>query len=197
MFLPNIVQPKRIRNNSKTLIDNIYSNIITPNNISDNNTATISNHLLQFLIATDNFSSPPSKKLIIFKRDWSKFGQENFFLDYIPVDWKNLIKSSNGNVNQSFISFLTNFVSIFVLYAPLKKISKQILIFKNKPWTTLGLQKSISIKIHLLTKYVKLKDITLKNKAQIKYKQCSNLLSTVMKESKKILFHKLIPKQPK
>ena len=81
MFLPNIVKPKRIRNNSKTLIDHIYSNIITPNNISDNNTATISNHLLQFLIATDIFSNPPSAKSNIFKRDWSKFGQENFFLD--------------------------------------------------------------------------------------------------------------------
>ena len=34
MLLPHIVQPTRIRNNSKTLIDNTYSNVITPNNIS-------------------------------------------------------------------------------------------------------------------------------------------------------------------
>ena len=60
MLLPHIVQPTRIRNNSKTLIDNIYSNVITPNNISGNITATISDHLPQCLIAPDIFSNPPS-----------------------------------------------------------------------------------------------------------------------------------------
>ena len=69
MLLPHIVQPTRIRNNSKTLIDNIYSNIITPNNISGNITAIISDHLPQFRIATDIFSNPPSRKLNIFERD--------------------------------------------------------------------------------------------------------------------------------
>ena len=54
--------------------------------------------------------------------------------------------------------------------------------FRNEPWIPLGLQKSISIKNHLLTKYIKLKDVTLKNEAQIKYKQYRNLLSTLMKE---------------
>ena len=42
VLLPHIVQPTRIRNNSKTLTDNIYLNVITPNNISGNITATIS-----------------------------------------------------------------------------------------------------------------------------------------------------------
>ena len=57
MLLPHILQPTRKRNNSKTLIDNIYSNVITPNNISGNITATISDHLPQFLIAPDIFSN--------------------------------------------------------------------------------------------------------------------------------------------
>ena len=59
---------------------------------------------------------------------------------------------------------------------------------RNKPWITLGLQKSISIKNDLLTEYIKLKDVTLKNEAQIKYKQYRNQLSTLMKESKKSYF---------
>ena len=46
----------------------------------------------------------------------------------------------------------------------------------------------MSNKKHLLTKYIKLKDVTLKNEAQIKYKQYRNLLSTLMKESKKSYF---------
>ena len=31
--------------------------------------------------------------------------------------------------------------------------------FRNKPWITLGLQKSIFIKNHLLTKYIKFQDV--------------------------------------
>ena len=182
MLLSHIVQPTRIRNNSKTLTDNIYSNVITPNNISRTIAATISDHLTQFLIAPDVFSNPPSTKLNIFERDWSKFDQENLILDYLTVDWENLIKSNSGDVDQSFVSFLAKYKSILNLYATLKKSSKQKTKFRNKSWLTRGLQKSISIKNHLLTKYIKLKDVTLKNEAQIKYKQYRNLLSTLMKE---------------
>ena len=82
MLLPHIVQPTRIKNNSKTVSDNIYSNLITPNNILGDLTATISGHLPQFLIAPDIFSNPTSTKLIIFERDWCKFDQDNFILDY-------------------------------------------------------------------------------------------------------------------
>ena len=116
MLLLHIVQPARTRKNSKTLIDNIYSNVITPNN---NNTATISDHLPQCLIAPDIFSKPPSTKLNISERDWSKFDQDS--LDNLSVDWENLIKSNNGNVYQSIVCFLTKFNSFLGLYAPLKK----------------------------------------------------------------------------
>ena len=44
------------------------------------------------------------------------------------------------------------------------------------------------MKNYLLAKYMKIKDVTLKNEAQIKYKQYRNLLSTLMKESKKSYF---------
>ena len=80
-------------------------------------------------------------------------------IDYLPVDWENLIKSNNRNVDQSFISFLTKFYQIVDMCAPLKKISKQKLKFINTPWITLDIQKPISIK-NLLTKQIKLKDIT-------------------------------------
>ena len=64
-----------LRNNSRTLIDNIYSNKNTPNNILGSLTATIFDHLFQYLNAPDIFSNPSSTKLNIFERDWSKFGQ--------------------------------------------------------------------------------------------------------------------------
>ena len=69
MLLTHIIQPTRIANNSKTLIDNIYSNVTTQNNILGNLTATMSDHHRQFLIAPDIFSNPSSTKLNIFERD--------------------------------------------------------------------------------------------------------------------------------
>ena len=49
-FAPYILQPTRLTSNSKTLIDNIFSNIISPEALSDNLISTISDHLPQFMI---------------------------------------------------------------------------------------------------------------------------------------------------
>ena len=117
--VPHIVQPTRIRNNSKTLIHKIYSNVITPNNRSGNIIVMISDHLPQLLIAPDIFSNPTSTKLNIFERDRSKFDKKKIILDYLPVVWDDLIKSNNGNVDQSFVSFLTKFNLILDFYASL------------------------------------------------------------------------------
>ena len=66
--------------------------MITPNSISSNLTAAISEHLPQYLIAPEIFPNLSSTKLNTFERDWSKFNQEIFILDYLSVDWKNSIQ---------------------------------------------------------------------------------------------------------
>ena len=64
MFSPQIVHPSRITSHSKTLIGNIFSNYISRDIVSGNLTATISDHLPQFLIASHIFSIVPSRKPI-------------------------------------------------------------------------------------------------------------------------------------
>ena len=59
MFLPYIIQPTRVTSSSKTITDNIFSNIISTDIISGNLTATISDHLPQFLIAPEIFRNSP------------------------------------------------------------------------------------------------------------------------------------------
>ena len=44
-YLPNIIQPSRHTCHSRTLIDNIFSNVISKDIISGNITATISDNL--------------------------------------------------------------------------------------------------------------------------------------------------------
>ena len=58
-FVPYILQPTQLTFHSKTLIDNIFSNIISPEAISCYSTSTISDHLPQFMIVPNVFSNPP------------------------------------------------------------------------------------------------------------------------------------------
>ena len=58
-YLPYIIQPSRYASHSRTLIDNIFSNVISKDIISGNITATISDHLPQFLISPNTFADPP------------------------------------------------------------------------------------------------------------------------------------------
>ena len=58
-FFPYILQPTPLTSHSKTLIDNILSNIISPGAISGNLTSTISDHLPQFMIVPNVVSNAP------------------------------------------------------------------------------------------------------------------------------------------
>ena len=69
-----------VTTNSKTLIDNIFSNMAVPNIISDNLTAFILDHLLQFLVAPNIFFNASYPKSNNYERDWSRYDQENFYL---------------------------------------------------------------------------------------------------------------------
>ena len=75
-------------------------------------------------------------------------------------------------------------------YPSLKKIIKCKLKVKSKPWITLGLQKSISVKNKLLTNLINKKSPILKEEFHTNYKKYRNLLSTLMKKSKNAYYDK-------
>ena len=81
-IIPNILQTARLTRHSKTLIENIFSNILYSKIISGNLTATISDHLPQILFAHNILSNPSYNRSNMFERNWSKFDKENFILDY-------------------------------------------------------------------------------------------------------------------
>ena len=109
-------------------------------------TATISDHLPQFAIIPNMFGNISGNKSNIYERDWSKFDQENFILDYFSVDWEDLLKIDELNVDNSTKIYLYKINMLLDTYVPLKKINKYKLKFKSKPWIVLVLQKSISVK---------------------------------------------------
>ena len=116
--------------------------------------------------------------------------QENFILDYFCVEWNSLI-NNDKDVNLSFNIFFKKINAILDNHAPLRKFTKKKLRFRSKPWITLGLQKSISIKNCLFAKFIKSNDINQKNEMHIKYKQYRNLISTLLEKNKRLYFTKI------
>ena len=113
-------------------------------------TATISDHLPQFSIIPNMFGNIPGNKSNIYKTDLSKFDREIFILDYLSVDWEDLLKFDELNADNSTKTFLHKMNILLDTYAPPKKVKKYKLEFKSKPWITLALQKSMSVKNNCL-----------------------------------------------
>ena len=137
-------------------------------------------------------------QLVLLTFNWQLVTRNPFFtisfiFESLPVDWENLIESHNGNVDQSYVNFLIKFNSVLDIHTPLKNLPKQILKFRNKPWITLGVQKSISIKNNLLTKYTKSIDLSMKNETQIKDKQYTFFFCLMRNESKISYFTMYFP----
>ena len=125
-FIPLILQPTTITSHSNTLIDNTFSNAIDPDIISGNLTATISDHLPQSTIIPNVFANISGNKSNIYERDWSKLDQENFILDYFSVDWKDLLKIDELNVDNSTKIYLDKINMLLDTYAPLKTIKYKL-----------------------------------------------------------------------
>ena len=66
--------------------------------------------------------------------------------------------------------------------------------FKSKPWITLGLQKSISVKNKLLKNFINKKVPVLEEEFHTNYKKYRNLLFTLMKKSKQAYYDKYFEK---
>ena len=148
-------------------------------------TATISDHLPQFAIIPNLFGNISGNKSNIYERDWSISDRENFILDYFSVDWEDLLKIDELNADNSTKIYLGKF-RLLDTYA----LNKYKLKFKSKPWITLGLQNSISVKNKLLANFINKKNSILKEEFHTNYKKYRNLLSTVMKKSKQAYYDK-------
>ena len=101
-----ILQPTRITDRSETLIDNIFSNVITVDAIPCNLTATISDHLPQIMIVPNVFPNPPSNRSNIYERDGSNFDEVDFALDYFSIDWDDTLKIKEENIDYLTEAFL-------------------------------------------------------------------------------------------
>jgi len=188
-FLPHIIHPTRITARSKTLIDNIFSNLKTDNFKAGNLTVSLSDHLPQYLLAKNIFCSPPNSKTKVYERNWKHFDQNLFNDEFDNTNWNDILNLDLNDCNYSLESLLEAINKLLDKYAPFRKLSKQDMKFKSKPWITNGLKNSIKIKNGLLKKYIKCKDITKKEQLHNTFKEYRNLLETMLKQSKTVYFN--------
>ena len=87
-------------------------------------------------------------------------------------------------MNLSMNSYLDHMNAILDVHAPYKKVTKYKLRFKLKPWITLALQKSVSVKNSLLKKFINCNDSQTNGHLHTRCKEYKNLLSTLLKRSK-------------
>ena len=76
-------------------------------------TATISDHLPQFVIFLNMFDNISS----------NKFDRENFILGYFSVDWDSLLKTDELKTDSAIKMYLDK-INMLDIYAPLRTISK-------------------------------------------------------------------------
>ena len=80
------------------------------------------------------------------------------------------MKIDELNADNSTKMYLDKINMLLDTDAPLKIINKYKLKLKSKPWTTLGLRKSISVKNKLITSFINKKDPLLKEEFHTNYK---------------------------
>ena len=90
------------------------------------------------------------------------------------------------NSDISFHNNIEELEKMISNHAPLRKTRKRELKFQRKPWFTFGLQKSIVIKNKLFGKFIKSANSISKEKLHNDYKSYRNMISTLLKQGKKI-----------
>ena len=126
----------------------------------------------------------------VFIRDWKTFNNATFSADYKSKDWPTIMQIDKGNPNLSFHNYIEEVEKMISNHAPLRKAKKRDLKFQSKPWITSGLQKSIAIKNKLFDKFIKSTNPIIKEKLHNDYKSYRNMISTLLKQSKKNYYDK-------
>ena len=91
----------------------------------------ITDHFPQFLIV--KHAGITYKNLSYFQHDFSNLNEENLQNDFANLDL-NYLTDNALDINAKFNRFLSSLDELVKSHAPLKKLSKRDIKFRNKPW---------------------------------------------------------------
>ena len=151
-FIPCITLPTRITDHSATLIDHIF--IKTPKKLLQNKCSS-GNLIVDIADHLPNFSFLDIKSYPIKNRPSVRlFTQSkiNHFNENLMSELPLVSSNELTDVNSSFDTFSTNFLTLFDKYFPYVRISRKA--FKDKPYITSGIKVSIRHRNKLFKKYL-------------------------------------------
>ena len=146
LFLPHIIHPSRVSRFTSTLIDNIFSNITDNETVSGNVLTRITDHFPQFLIV--KLAGISYKNLSYSQHDFPKLNKDNLLEDFTRLDHTYLYDHSL-DVNAKCNRLLSCLDDLVKTYAPLKKLTKRDIKFRNKPWINSKIQTMMRIRDRL------------------------------------------------
>ena len=182
-LIPNITLPTRIADDTRTLIDNIFTSPELFGTASGNVLTCISDHLAQFSLLED--LKPFSPKQPVTKRDWAKFNEENFLTQIQNLDWKDLLQSDLQNPNVSMENFLKCIEDLLDQHAPVKQFRpKNVINLKSSPWMTPEILNSMKVRDKLYKSFMRAKDPLVKNTLRDRFKAYRNSIVSICRQRK-------------
>ena len=145
-IFPMILLPTRVCGNSKTIVDNIFTNNINNSLISGNILTDISDHYSQFISIHNQRID--IKNINIFRRDYSNFSEKSFRDDVSIQNFDNNLI----DVNEQFQDFYFKLGGCVDRHAPIKKLKPKEIKLNQKPWIHSELNKMIKIKNKLFNR---------------------------------------------
>ena len=185
LFIPHITQPTRITSTTKTLIDNIFSNSTNfQDGISGNLTMSLSDHLAQFLIIPEECHYT-QKKHNQHTYDLKIFDNNAFIQELEDINWSNTLLLHKNDPNLAFEGFQRKIDNLLNTHLPRRKLTKNEVKRKQKPWISDEILKMIKQRDKLYRQFIKTNNDTLKMEFQKRYKTVRNQIVTLCRSSKK------------
>ena len=190
-LLPVITLPTKINRGVNTLIDNIFTNHLHPDTKSGNLEVNLSDgHLPSFMIMPRQNQNHLPKKHNIYTRKSKTFSRENFILDYINIDWDEVIDTNRNDVNFSMDNFLSKFNELLDSHMPLRKLTQKEFKQKYKPWISNNILSKISEKNKIFRKYLNCKNEVRKTELFGQFKMLKNEITHLTRTGKKSYYQK-------
>ena len=182
-FAPYILQPTRLI--SKSLIDNIFINTIEYGSYSGNITIQLADHLFQFVTLEGFFHDIKTKKHNIKERNFEHFNEREFLETLHNLNVDNILRLDDNDPNKTIKNLYNNINYILDEFAPYKKLSKNEMKLKTKPWINAEAQYLMWKRDKLFKTFCKAKDDGVKQRLYAEYEKIRNDLTTMKRHNKK------------
>jgi len=180
-IIPKVTVPTRITSHSATLLDHIFTNIVSEKCIAGTLITDISDHFSNFIFIK-SLSLKSTLPQTVTYRVMSNQAIDNLNRSLSDHDWTDLYNSTD--VNTAYEIFSDQFSQLVNTHLPIKTAKFNSLKHKREPWMTKGILTSLKTKEKLYIQMVKCKGNANYAHRQEIYKQYNFIYKKCIKAAK-------------